>query len=112
MESSSANDFSISLADSPAGDGVVITIYGELDVATASGLKQQLERALDAEGPVEVDLRACGFIDSTGVAVLAGTAWKLKEQERTLRLRGAGEHVRRTFELAGLARMDAVVLDP
>lgn len=48
-----------------------IELAGELDLANASVLEAELERALrDGTGAVVVDMSALTFIDSTGIALL------------------------------------------
>ena len=97
----------------PAADGgSVVTVFGELDISTAAELKPVLQEALDAGGDVELDLRGCGFVDSSGIAVLAWAAWQLKDSERRLVLRGAQPRIRSIFELTGLSRHSSVVLEP
>jgi anti-sigma B factor antagonist len=103
-------DFAVHLADR-AGSGVEITVFGDLDLASAPRLRRDLDRAIARDNGVTIDLRACSFIDSTGVAELVGAAWRLKEQGQVLRIRGAKDPVRRTFDLAGLSYHEAVVLD-
>jgi anti-anti-sigma factor len=95
-----------------AGGGSVVTVIGELDIQTATQLKPVLEEALDAGGDVELDLRGCGFVDSSGIAVLAWAAWQLKDSPRRLVLRGAQPRIRNIFELTGLSRHSSVVLEP
>lgn len=109
-DSSWGVDFSVSLAES-INDGSVVTVCGELDLATAPKLRRALESTFDGGGEVEVDLRGCGFIDSSGVATLVFAGWKLKEQHRTLRIRGARDRVRGTFDLVGLAGHPSIVLE-
>jgi anti-anti-sigma factor len=94
------------------GGGTGLTIFGELDAANGSEASEALERAIAGEGPVMIDLRACGFVDSKGIAVLAFAAVHLKDQERVLILRGVSERVLRVFELAGLAANDSIEIEP
>lgn len=89
-----------------------MTVFGELDLATAPQMRRDLERAIAQDNGVTIDLRACSFIDSTGIAALVGAAWRLKEQGRKLHIRGVRDRVRRAFELAGLAAHEAIVLEP
>lgn len=103
-------DFSVSVADR-IGGGSAITVFGELDVATAPRVREALESAIAATGEVEVDLRGCAFIDSSGIATLVFAGWKLKDQDRLLRIRGSRDHVRRSFDLAGLAGHPSIALE-
>jgi anti-sigma B factor antagonist len=86
----------------------LVTVMGELDVATAPRLRATLEQAIAASGDLEIDLRGCGFVDSSGIATLVWCAVRLKERDRKLTLLGARERVRRILDLAGIAGHQAV----
>jgi anti-sigma B factor antagonist len=110
-ESERGIEFWASVAPRAAG-GSVVTVFGELDISSAPRLKESLSEALAMDGDLEIDLRGCGFIDSSGIAVLAWAAWQLKETEREMRLRGVRDRVRQIFDLTGLSRHSSVVLEP
>jgi anti-sigma B factor antagonist len=110
-ESERGIEFWAGVAPGAAG-GSVVTVFGELDLSSAPRLKESLSEALAMGGDLEIDLRGCSFIDSSGIAVLAWAAWQLKETEREMRLRGARERIRNIFELTGLNRHSSVVLEP
>jgi anti-sigma B factor antagonist len=109
-DSSTGLDFWSSLADRPGG-GSIVTVIGELDVSTAPKLRSTLEQALAHEGDVELDMRGCGFVDSSGIATLVWVAVRMKERERRLHLRGARERVRRILDLAGISGHTAVEIE-
>ena len=109
-DSSTGLEFWSSLAERPEG-GSTITVIGELDVSTAPRLKRTLEEALTREGDVDLDLRGCGFVDSSGIATLVWVAVRMKERDRRLRLLGARERVRRILDLAGISGHSAVEID-
>jgi anti-anti-sigma factor len=104
-------DFAASAAPGVDG-GSVVTVFGELDISTSTELRPVLEQALDADGDVEIDLRGCSFIDSSGIAVLAWCAWQLRHTDHRLRLRGARPRIVNIFERTGLAEHSSVVLEP
>lgn len=53
------------------GNVRVLSVRGELDLSTAPKLEETLEEALSSEGAsILIDLSACEFIDSTGIALL------------------------------------------
>jgi anti-anti-sigma factor len=61
-------DFSIAAAER---DGrAVLTLRGELDLATAPELEQLVSERLDGGQDVVVDLRPLEFMDSSGIRVL------------------------------------------
>ena len=109
-DSSTGLEFWSSLAERPEG-GSTVTVIGELDVSTAPRLKRTLEDALTRDGDVDLDLRGCGFVDSSGIATLVWVAVRMKERERRLRLLGARERVRRILDLAGISGHSAVEID-
>ena len=94
------------------GGGAVVTVFGELDMASASRLREVLNDAIDADdGDIELDMRACSFVDSTGIATLVTAGRRLGEGGRVLRIRGARERVSRILELAGLPAQGWVALE-
>ena len=86
------------------GDTVVVTIAGELDMATAPGLRDTFA-ALLASRPkrVVVDTAALSFVDSSGLAVLIAAERRTRDQGGELRLRNVTEATQRLLELAGVA---------
>ena len=54
-----------------AGDAVVISLSGELDLASADDLGRLIQRVEETEPPrIVIDLSSLSFIDSTGLQVL------------------------------------------
>jgi anti-anti-sigma factor len=111
LEEHGPNHFTVHVGDGQDG-GIAVTVFGELDAATAPRLKRALASPIEGEGEILIDLRACGFIDSAGIAVIATTALRLKEQRRTLVIRGVRERVLRILDIAGLTSQDSIVLEP
>ncbi len=93
--------FSISQHEHDRGASVV-TVQGELDLATAPSLKWALSDIVDAGAlQIVVDLSPVTFIDSTALGVLVGVQRSLGAGAR-LAIVGAGEDVLNIFELSGL----------
>lgn len=83
----------------PGGvDAVFVT--GELDLATAPRLDEALA-ALTAD-VIVVDLSGCTFLDSAGIRALVGTARKLGETDRGLRVVTSDAGVLRLLEITGV----------
>jgi anti-sigma B factor antagonist len=87
-------------------DGIrVVAISGELDLGTAPALEGPLEEAVgDGGSSVMIDLTACEFIDSTGIAMIV-RAWQRldgAEGESRLVICGQNEQVQRVLEISGL----------
>ena len=110
-DSTPTTDFAVHVAPTPDG-GTDVAVFGELDLATAAKVEAALGDAFEADGEVVLDLRACGFIDSTGIAVLIKTALRLREQGRIFRIRGVQERVMRILELAGISSMEQLEVEP
>jgi anti-sigma B factor antagonist len=86
------------------GDSYVIQLYGELDEASISALRQELKRAEAASSSVVLDLSALEFIDSTGISLLVQFTRHASSDGVDLGfLRGTGQ-VARVLELTGLAK--------
>ena len=102
---------SVSVAPAPEG-GARVTIIGELDQAGAPSVKEALKEAIEMGSDVEVDLRACGFVDSTGIATLVTAARRLHEGGRMLTIRGARERVLRILDLTGIVSQHWIRIEP
>jgi anti-sigma B factor antagonist len=59
-----------SVVTSPIGDGLVVEVTGEVDIATAPRLREALEQRPAAGGRLVVDLTGVTFMDSSGLGIL------------------------------------------
>ena len=91
-------------------DGVRLALTGELDLATAPRVEEELEQAERARpGRIVLDLRGLTFIDSSGLRVIVAADARARAEGRRLTLVQGPEAVRRVFEITGLAgRLDIV----
>jgi anti-anti-sigma factor len=82
-------------------DGVfVIAVEGELDMNTATDLERELQGPLGAaQSPLLIDLSACEFIDSTGIALIV-RSWQALDGG--FALCGVGHQVKRVLDVTGL----------
>lgn len=88
----------------------VVTVAGEVDVATAPRLRDRLDGAIDAGTPLlVVDLTSVTFIDSTGLGVLIGAAKRVDGTEGAMRLVIAEPRILKLFEITGLLDLFAIV---
>jgi anti-sigma B factor antagonist len=95
-------DFRISVRDD-AGTPMVI-VQGEVDVATAPALRDELYRLLERGGQeIVVDLSSMDFIDSTGLGVFVGALKRAREGGGGIELRGLKPSARKVFEITGLS---------
>jgi anti-sigma B factor antagonist len=92
-----------------AHDTTVLSVEGDLDLASAPELKWALGD-LQASGArhVVIDLAKVGFIDSTALGVLVG-AQRALEQGIRMAIACQEENVLRIFELTGLDCMFEIV---
>lgn len=83
-------------------DTVVLTLEGELDLASASKLERELVNLEAAKpGRIVIDLRGLSFIDSTGMRTLALAQRRALSDDHDLLLRRGPHQVQRVFELTG-----------
>jgi anti-anti-sigma factor len=88
----------------PGHEPRVVTIRGEVDLATASELESCVQRAFeDAPSSVVLDLEALTFIDSSGLRVLVALANDARSRGATLALRSVPRHAQRVLDLTGLS---------
>jgi anti-sigma B factor antagonist len=99
-------------ATSSAGSTVVVS--GEVDSATAPGLRNCLVEVIGRPGtaPVEVDLRGVTFLDSAGLSALATAHRAAAAAGRVLRMRcGTARAVVRPLQITGLWTLFTIVED-
>ncbi|GGS38580.1 MULTISPECIES: STAS domain-containing protein [Actinokineospora] len=86
-------------------DPIVISVSGEVDLATAADLERTLSETMagSSAATIEVDLSQVEFMDSAGLRVLVAARKQAEDAGRTLRLRAPHERVRRIIEITGLA---------
>ena len=83
----------------------VITILGELDIATSPKVRELLsEAARDGDPPLVIDLTGCEFVDSTGLATLLHGAKPAQNGESNVALVCTGGEVRKLLELTAIDR--------
>ena len=92
------------------GDVIAVSAIGELDIATAGLLDEELVKAHEL-GPklVVLDLRGLTFLDSTGIRTILAADARAQEDGAGLRIVRAPEEVDRIFRLTGIGeRLDIV----
>lgn len=97
------NIASLGLRSKREGETHVVELLGELDIAGAPDLEEELLRveATDAAAIV-IDLGKLEFIDSTGIRLLLMAADRCQDGQRLTMLRGPAQ-VHRVFEITDLA---------
>ena len=81
----------------------LVSLSGEVDVYTASKLKETLNPLAEQDGQsLIVDLSNIDYIDSTGLGIFIGTLKITEKSNSELKLTGLNERVKRLFEITGL----------
>jgi anti-sigma B factor antagonist len=92
-----------------SGAGCVITLRGELDLANASAVEDELDAALAKEAAVTVDLCELEFIDSTGIALLVRAMGRNSDAAELRFVPSEFSAVNKVLELTGVhERMELV----
>lgn len=88
------------------GRWAVMRVSGEIDMATAPKLRQQIQNVTsrNPDGLV-LDLEGVEFIDSTGLGVMVGAAKRMRVADGSLRIVSSQAHL---SELFSLTRLDEV----
>lgn len=81
----------------------VVSVYGELDVATAPELRERLiEQISDGHLRLVLDLDGVDFLDSTGLGTIVGALKRARTHGGDLRLVCTDTRIMRLFEITGL----------
>jgi len=84
----------------------VISVTGELDIATAEQAYAYLSEIIDGRpAPVTVDLSGLTFCDASGLGVLAKTARNARQAGRQLILTSARPSLLKIMRITGLDRV-------
>jgi anti-anti-sigma factor len=82
----------------------VISVSGELDLASSPALEEELDRVGSSEvTTVIIDLRPLEFMDSTGLSVLVRAQQRAEEQGHTFAVVRGPQQVQRLLSLTGVA---------
>jgi anti-sigma B factor antagonist len=85
------------------GDWSIVEVGGEIDVATAPRLREQLISLVNDERyQIVVDMAAVDFIDSTGLGVLISGLKRVKTRGGTFALSCTEPRILKVFEITGL----------
>ncbi len=81
----------------------VVAVQGEVDVATAPRLREQLIDLVSNGGTrIVVDLERVDFIDSTGLGVLIGARKRVRTHDGDVKLVCTEPRIVKVFEITGL----------
>ena len=103
MTHPAADDASLSLTSRRDRGGYVIAaLRGELGIASASALREQLRSLLRAASQLIIDLSAVEHADASGLAVLVGSGHRARLLGGSLRLAAPSPEVARILSAAGI----------
>ncbi|CAM3921403.1 STAS domain-containing protein [Alkalicoccus chagannorensis] len=80
----------------------VAFVEGEVDVYTATKLKETIQPLAEGEHDLVIDLSGVDYIDSTGLGIFIGALKASEKSEGSMTLTGLNDRVRRLFEITGL----------
>jgi len=84
-----------------------LCLFGELDIATADGVEEELSRVEETDAPeIIIDLSGLTVLDSSGVRLLLNAQARAQRfGESRLSLRRGPEQVQRVLEISGVEEM-------
>lgn len=96
-----------------AADRVVLCLHGELDLASAPLLAQEIENASDTTtAMVVLDLQELRFIDSTGLRIVLAAHERAQERGQEFALTRASEQVQRLLTITGVGEHLRIIASP
>ena len=91
------------IATTPGSDRYLITVSGEVDLATSPELDVAIIAAIDSGATsVVIDLTDVSFMDSSGLGVIVRALKRCREAENDLDLVITNERVLKVFGITGL----------
>jgi anti-sigma B factor antagonist len=81
----------------------VLTLSGDLDLSEADRVRLAVQRSLDAEQLVVVDLTDVSFLDSTIVGILVASQARARATRKQVVVANARPAVAKVFRMLGLA---------
>ncbi len=103
VEEETPVDEPFAISEVTSEEYAVVSVVGELDVATAPELRGRLEEVIDGGAPVVIaDLLGVSFLDSTALGVLIGALKRSQAAGREFRIVVAEPRILKIFEITGL----------
>lgn len=94
------------------GETAIVSLAGELDLATAPGVDEQLRASEDGAATLVMDLRGLTFMDSSGLRVILAADARARSRGGRLVLVPGPPGVQRVFQLTLLDTRLEFVDDP
>ena len=83
----------------------LVVLRGDLDLSTASELRECLVKVIDQGARVVIDLEAVDFLDSAGLGILVGGLKRARTHGGELELVCTSQDVLKPLEITGLDRV-------
>jgi anti-sigma B factor antagonist len=94
-------------------DAVVVTLEGELDLASAPLLESEIESAeVAAAAGVVLDLRELQFVDSTGLRMIFGAQSRSRERGQEFAITRGSEQVQRLLAITRMGEHLRIIDTP
>ncbi|EHQ88133.1 anti-sigma F factor antagonist [Desulfosporosinus youngiae DSM 17734] len=92
---------------------LLIRLDGELDMHTASALRQAIDSEIEKRGirTVILNLQGVRFVDSSGLGVILGRYKKLLPVGGKLKITNVPPHIYKIMELSGLPKIISFYVD-
>lgn len=89
-----------------------VVVRGEIDIATAERFEQRVLEAIDAGGPVVIDLSGTSFLDSTGLSAIVRLVGRLDasggSEGSPLVIEAPTVPVAKTLQISGIDRLVSI----
>jgi anti-sigma B factor antagonist len=87
-----------------------VRVEGEIDLYTCPQLHQTLSQAIDTGATnIVLDISSVGYIDSTGLGVIAHAARRLLDHQGQIRVVTTNPQVLKVFQLSGLTQKNLTI---
>jgi anti-sigma B factor antagonist len=87
-------------------DAVKINLIGEVDIYTASSLKEKLYSIIDEVNmDLRIDCSELNYIDSTGLGIFVGALKKAKQNDKKIYITNLKENIKKLFLITGLDKL-------
>jgi anti-sigma B factor antagonist len=94
-------------------DRVVLGLHGELDLASAPLLEEEIENvASTTSAPLVLDLQELQFIDSTGLRIILSAHERAKERGQQFALTHGSQQVQRLLSITGVGEHLRMIASP
>ena len=90
---------------SRAGEEVIVAVRGEIDIASAPRLWEQLSDLIPDTKRLVLDLAGTEFIDSTALNVIVRALKRMRHADGDLIIRAPRANARKVFKITALDRV-------